>query len=190
MPKYCTSCGVELEKGVKFCLNCGTKAEETPASPKQPQPQQPSITQQPPLQPQPQQPMPILTPQKSKTKLIAVITIIVVAVIVIAVLFFAVFQNNTATTDTSSFVGSWNVEYLVGSSNPNLVWTFNQDGTLKSEQGNDVIWSDYEISGGRLCISSNEYSYYHCYDYELTDGGNSLTLSARGTTSIILGRIV
>jgi len=161
MPKYCMSCGAELPEGTQFCTGCGTKVEQTP-----------------------QQPMPIQALKKSKTKLIAIIAIIVVAIIVVAVLFLVVLGN-----DTSKFTGTWTVEYLVGSTNPNLEWTFNQNGTLKSEQpGYNPIWSSYELSGGRVCFKSNEYTYYHCYDYEFSDNGNKLTLSARGIDSIILSR--
>jgi len=170
MVKHCPSCGVGLAEGAKFCLDCGAKVEEIPAAP---------------VQPQPQQTMPIQAPKKSKTKLIAVIAIIVVAIIVAAVLFLVVLQD-----DTSKFIGTWDVEYLEGTTNPNLEWTFNQNGTLKSKQpGYNPIWSNYEISGGRMCLSSNEYTYYHCYDYEFSDGGNGLTLSAAGNTVIVLSKV-
>ena len=179
MAKFCPNCGAGLAEGAKFCLGCGAKVEGIPAAPAQPE-----VSQQQPLQSQPQQPMPIQTTKKSKTKLIAVIAIILVAIIVAAVLLLVVLQE-----DTSKFIGTWNVEYLEGSTNPNLEWTFNQNGTLSSKQpGYDPNWYDYEISGGRLCLSSNEYTYYHCYDYKFSNGGNSLTLSAGGDTAIVLSK--
>ena len=104
-----------------------------------------------------------------------------VVMVVVVVLFFVLFQN-----DAANFVGTWDIEYLSGSSNPTGEWTFYNDGTLKIEQGSSDIWNDYEIINGKICLSSSEYSYYHCYDYEFTNGGTSLTLSADGTTSVEL----
>lgn len=61
MPKYCPNCGHQVDGGALFCDNCGTKLQDRPNTPPEPQPQQPV---QPPQQPTaqtvlpPQQPAP------------------------------------------------------------------------------------------------------------------------------------
>jgi len=170
------SCGAKLEAGAKFCISCGATIKGKATPPEQPQTQQPST------QPQQQQPVPVQTLKKPKTKLIMLITAVVVIIVVLAVLFLVFLSD-----DTSKFVGTWTIEYLHGRTDPDLEWTFYTNGTYKSEQpGYPLIWINFELSGDRFCTSSNEYTYYHCYDYEFSNGGNKLTLSARGEDSIIL----
>jgi len=173
MVKYCINCGNKIPDDVNFCTKCGTKTDTA---------QQP---QQPPQNiPAPTPAMPV----KPKSKLMIPIIITIIAVIVICVvLFLFVFSN-----PSGQFVGVWNIDYMTGSSSSDgYTWTFYEDGQMKSvnEEYSSVIWSNYTVYNDKMCFSSNEYTYYHCYDYEFTEGGNKLTLSAENVESIILSKV-
>ena len=178
MVKNCPKCGKEFLDDVNFCDGCGVQAvikQETPkATPPQPI--------QPPVQNQIMQ-----YPKKSKTGLlVGLLVMVVVIVIVIVLLYFFVFQSNAG-----QLVGAWDEEYQVGVSSSSAIWTFYDDGRVKvaNEGYSSVIWNEYEVKGGMVCLSSDEYSYYHCYDYTFSEGGNKLTLSAAGVNSIVLSKI-
>ncbi len=177
MVKNCPNCGMEFPDNINFCDGCGVQLVEKQAAPIATQPQ----TVQPPVQ------SPVVQyPKKSKTGLI-VVSVVVAAVIIISVLlYFFVFQSNAG-----QLVGTWDEEYQVGVTNSDSTWTFSSAGRVKIENNyySSVIWNDYEVKGDMICISSDEYSYYHCYDYTFTEGGNKLTLSAAGIESIILTKI-
>lgn len=183
MPKYCTNCGNKLVEGIKFCTSCGNKVEDVT-----PPPEQPVAPQQIPVAPPP--PPPSQVPKKPKTKIFALIAIIIVAVIIIVVLFFFVFQNNTATTgDTSDFIGSWDATFILGVSSPDQTFTFYTNGSMKITSGFTEEWNTFDITGGRLCWTSVYYQYYHCYDYELSAGGSTLTLKQDSQTTHIFNKI-
>ena len=206
MSKYCTKCRAEVKEGAKFCNKCGniipeqTIPKETEKKPKdtsnvpqqnqqqiaQPSPQQPTQPQQIPATPMPVQQQTYVPVQqkKSNKKLIAIIltVVIVIVVVLLAVLLLM--------GDEGKFYGTWNVEYMTGSSNPDTKWTFSENGKMESIYGtNTPISSTYEIRGGRLCLSFDEYNYYHCYDYEFSNGGNTLTLAVKDITSIRLIKV-
>ena len=190
MTKYCANCGAKLEKGAKFCPSCGLKIEEAPAAPIQPAPVVPDTNMPPPqqqVQSIPQQP--IQTPKKSKTKLIAIIAIIVVAVVV-AVLVFMFLPGESGKDDMDKFYGKWGVEYFKDSSSNKVTWEFFQNGTLDIVfEDTNHMWYTYDLADSRLCIISDEYNYYHCYDYELKSNGNELNLKAAGITIVLMSKI-
>jgi len=189
MVKICSKCGIEYADDTMFCSNCGLQVEEKYIPPVVPQPQ---IIQQ------PQQPMTIQPIKKSKTPLIVGVIVVVLAIAFIMG-FFLIFSGsqddaesqNDAVYNSGQFVGSWDEEYQVGVSNSNSIWTFYDDGTVKmvNNQYSSVIWNDYETNGDMICLSSNEYSYYHCYDVTFKEGESKLVLSAAGVNSIILTKI-
>ena len=178
MVKNCPNCGKEFPDNINFCDGCGVQLLVKQAAPIVTQPQ----TVQPPVQ------SPVVQyPKKSKKGLlVGLLVMIVVIVVVIVLLYFFVFQSNAG-----QFVGAWDEEYQVGVTNSDSTWTFSSDGRVKIENNyySSVIWFDYEVKGGMICTSSDEYSYYHCYDYTFTEGGNKLTLSVDGVNSIVLNKI-
>jgi hypothetical protein len=173
MVRYCINCGNKIPDNVNFCTKCGTKTSTT-QQPQQPSQNNPAST--------------LAMPVKNKNKLIIPIIITIIAVIVIClVLFLFVFSN-----PSGKFVGVWNIEYLSGAgSDYEGTWTFYEDGQMKSvnEEYSSIIWRNYTVYNDKICLSSNEYSYYHCYDYDFTEGENKLTLSANDVESVILSKI-
>ena len=78
---FCTSCGEELPPGSKFCENCGTLVEQTPAPvPSEPPVPEPVVVQQP-LVPPP--------PPKKPVPALLIIGVLVVLALVAAAVWFA-----------------------------------------------------------------------------------------------------
>jgi len=183
MVKFCSKCGIEYSDDTMFCSNCGLQVEEKYIPP---------VVTQPQIIQQPQQPRVMQPIKKSKTALIVgVIVIVIVIVFIMGFLLFFSGSQDDAVYNSGQFVGSWDEEYQVGVSNSDSIWTFFDDGTVKivNNQYSSVIWRDYKIHGDMICLSSNEYSYYHCYDVTFKEGENKLELSAAGVNSIILTKI-
>ena len=178
MVKNCPNCGKEFPDNINFCAGCGVQLVVKQVAPIVTQPQ----TVQPPIQ------SPVVQyPKKSKIGLlVGLLVMVAVIIIVIVLLFFFVFQS-----DAGQLVGAWDEEYQVGVSSSSAIWTFYDDGRVKiaNDEYSSAIWRDYEVKGGMVCLSSDEYSYYHCYDYEFSEGGNKLTLSAADVNSIVLNKI-
>ena len=162
MKKYCIKCGAEVKKGTKFCTGCGniipeqTIPKETEKKPKDTS-NLPQQNQQQIVQPLPQQPTYAPVKQKKSNKKLIAIILTVVIVIVVVLLAVLLLMG-----DEGKFYRTWNVDYMTGSSSTDTKWTFSENGKMESIYGtNTTITSTYEITGGRLCLSFDEYNYYH-----------------------------
>ncbi len=182
MVKFCPSCGNQNSDDDFFCQNCGRQIDGNinPSS------QTPQQTPQ-----QQDQPMPIY-PKKSKTGLIiGIIAIILIIFIIMAYfLFFLGSQDEENSIDKGKVVGTWNEDYQKGVSNSDSIWTFHENGdvTIVNNYYSSTITQTYKINGNMICFSSNDYSYYHCYDLSF-DENNRMVLSAAGVDSIILSKV-
>ena len=191
MSKYCPKCGAEVTEGVKFCGSCGAKfegepwtiPEPMPAAPIPPPPPQPQYVQPPP-QPQGYAPMP---PKKSNAKLLgAVIAIIVIVAVVCVVLFFVLGGSGGA------LVGTWENE--VGGMTTRMKLNGDNSVEMSIEMGGQSTpfakVGTWKEEGGQLCLTTTSSEMgvsegTQCYDYELSNGSNTLTLTyeGQGTTT-------
>jgi hypothetical protein len=170
MVGYCPNCGVEVNEGHKFCLNCG--AELGSSTFDEQVAQTPTVapvpTQQPYGQTQGYMPM---QPKKSNMKIIiALIAIIVVVVVVILAVFFLLGGGAD-----SRFVGEWEYTITPGYS---LDMKFNSDGSVaigyNDEYGGTL--GEWEVEGDQLCVSGEGGQDRSCMKYTFSNNGNTLTL--------------
>jgi hypothetical protein len=184
MPNFCPSCGAKVEEGYKFCLSCGAQLQnaDTPPS-NMPKDQEPPVTQ-------PQQPMqagitPAMQPKKSN-KILFISIIAIIVIVIIAVVIFMLLGGGVI---DSRFVGEWeqyDIEFMT------MDWNFKNDGSLEIMGMDLATWS---VKGNRLCISYDDlWGEYIpegsldevCYNFEFSDGGNTLTLSLDESEYIVL----
>ena len=182
MSKYCPKCGAEVTEGVKFCGSCGAKfegepwtiPEPMPVAPIPPPPPQPQYVQPPP-QPQGYAPMP---PKKSNAKLIVAV--------VCVVLFFVLGGSGGA------LVGTWENE--VGGMTTRMKLNGDNSVEMSIEMGGQSTpfakVGTWKEEGGQLCLTTTSSEMgvsegTQCYDYELSNGSNTLTLTyeGQGTTT-------
>ncbi len=185
MPNFCPSCGTKVEEGYKFCLSCGAQLQNAGTPPSDiTKDQEPQVTQQ-------QQPIaqegisPAMQPKKSNKilliSIIALIAIIIIAVVVFIFLIGGVIDNR--------FVGEWEQD---DGGFMTMDWNFKNDGSLEIMNMNLATWS---VKGNQLCISYDEFMDDYipegaldevCYNFEFSDGDNTLTLSLDGSEYIVL----
>lgn len=188
MVSYCSSCGAEIKKGHKFCLNCGADLQSSSSSFEEQVAQTPTVSAPIPAQ----QPMPQQTysqtqgyipfePRKSNKKLIAAILAIVIVVVVVLILVVFLFGKNAGTGD---FVGTWTMDSMEvnGQSMPvpgGVTVRFNSDGTYEATSGGSAQTGTWEIKDGKFYTSSGSNSPFSSYSwsYQFSDGGNTLTMS-------------
>ncbi|UCF49739.1 MAG: zinc-ribbon domain-containing protein [Thermoplasmatales archaeon] len=184
MPNFCPSCGTKVEEGNKFCLSCGIQLQNTDTPPSnKPNSQEPPATQQQPLE---QSGItPAIQPKKSKNILFVSI-IAIIAIVIIAVLVFIFLSGGVL---DSRFVGEWeqyDAEFMT------FDWNFKNDGSLEIMGMDLATWS---VKNNQLCISYDELWEEYipegsldevCYNFEFSDGGNTLTLSLNGSEFTVL----
>ena len=183
MVRYCPSCQAKVKEGSKFCLSCGAKLQEEISGVQATQESSAQTTSY--QQPMQQQTYGIMRPEKSKKGLIiAVIAIIAIVLIIVIVLLLI---GGTLSGDASKFIGTW--EYSIGSDYLADI-KFNSDKSLTYSisgysikigswdvRNNKLVW---EITMSDIELSSQE------FDYEFSNGGNTLTLISGGTNYMTL----
>jgi hypothetical protein len=177
MADHCSDCGAELIEGSKFCTACGKTVEQQPETPVQPEPEQPVEKKQ------------TFTPPKTKKKsrkkfIMGLLAIIVVAALVIIIAVYLLGNTESPVVADGRFVGEWE-QNIHG--NPST-WTFNSDSTfgIINPQSSIMNNGTWEATGNQLCLYNNVV----CYTYELSDGGNILTLNKIGQNNSYLTNIV
>lgn len=198
MPNYCPNCGSEVKEGFKFCLNCGRQLQsegtEGSSKPNEQAARTTSIDETtsvpPPQQSMTQQSYPhIMQPTKSNKKLIMVLIAIVAIVIVISVVVFVLLGSSA----DSRFVGEWELEG--GDSFTGSTMTFEGNGDWKMGYlGTSFKIGIWSVQGDNIClIMTNEFldmdqllGDTQCYQYEFSNNGNTLTLSATGEDTMVL----
>ncbi len=198
MPNYCPSCGSEVKEGYKFCLNCGGQLQpegtEGPSTPNEQAVQKPSINETSSVSP-PQLPMtqqsysPTIQPTKSNKKLIMVLIASVVIVVVIAVVVFVLLGSGA----DSRFVGNWQLEGGDGFTGSTMTFEGNGDWKM-GYLGASFKIGKWNVQGDNFCLNMTnwfpEMDYVlgntQCYQYEFSNDGNTLTLSATGEATMVL----
>ena len=182
MPEYCPSCGAKVDEGYKFCLSCGAQlhSEDTKDS-------ETSIDQNSKVL-SPQQPIKQggnTQPRKpNKVLFIALIAVIAIIIIVVVYLF-----TGGGVID-ARFVGEWqqNDDFM------QINWNFNSDGSLEMMGMNFANWS---VKNNQLCFKIKNDEFWNefipegsldevCYDFEFSDGGNTVYLSIDGSENFVL----
>jgi hypothetical protein len=191
MSNFCPSCGAKVEEGNKFCLRCG--AQLNPENISDSGDSNENISQQPSQQdPQTQPPITPSGQKKSnKNLLIALIAIIAIIVIVIVIIF-------SSRGLDSRFIGEWEI---VSDGFDTFNWIFNGDGSVKMKgMGVDIDFATWSVSGNQICLKMLEndiwgsylpegYENEICYDFEFSNGGNTVYLSIEGSENFILTKI-
>ena len=183
MPNFCSSCGAKIKGDYKFCLNCGAQIKI--------QTDQGSFKDQTAQSLEPQtgqlQTYAPMQPKKSKTGLIIGIIIIVVILVVLLVAAFMFFGGGMTSGSGSEFYGAW--ETTMGDMMTYEI-IFDSDNSLKySITGYVVEIGTWKVNNNKLNLtidipgsefSSNE------YEYEFSDGGNTLELKIDGISNLVL----
>jgi len=213
MAKYCPSCGAEVKEGFKFCLSCGAQLQANAQGSKAAKDtvDTGSFEDQVAVQPetgapvaQPQQPMPPpvipgqtygqsqthapLQPKKPNMKLIGVIAAIVIVVVVIAVVFFMFIGGAD-----SRFVGEWEMEGGDGLFGSIFIFEGNGDWKIGSG-GTSMKVGTWNVQGDNFCFKVTDWlpgmdqsgGDTQCYQYELSNNGDTLTFSTSGYTTMTL----
>jgi len=189
MTKFCPSCGTKVDEGNKFCLKCG--AQLNPESTADATSSNENISQQPNQQVPPTQPKDIPTGQKKSNKnfLIALIAIIAIVIVIVVIIIF------TGGGIDNRFVGEWEIS---SDGFDFFYWTFSSDGSLIMEvSGFDIEIATWSVSGNQICLDMRENEFWVpegyadeiCYDYEFSDGGNTVSLSIEGSENLVLTKI-
>jgi hypothetical protein len=182
MPNFCPSCGAKVDEGYKFCLSCGAKlqSEDTLDS----KTSNENNTQEHGQQfPPAQQGYTPPTGQKKLNKNLLIVLIAIIVVIVVVIML-------TGGGIDSRFVGEWE---QTGGGLMTIDWTFNNDGSLEIMGMDLAKWS---VNGNKLCFETTndfwddymmEGSFDEvCYDFEFSDGGNTVYLSIDGSENLVL----
>jgi hypothetical protein len=198
MPNFCQSCGAKVEEGYKFCLSCGaqirpegsTKLDNSVGNASQTN-STGMTSKESPQQPIKQQEYtPTIKSGKSNKKLIISLIAIFAIIIVISIVIFIL---SGVTTD-NRFVGEWaitNGDVAFGS----MIFEGNGDWKI-GYMGTSIKIGTWSVQGSSFCFEVTDYleGIYpsqistQCYQYELSNDKNTLTLTAPGETSMILSR--
>jgi hypothetical protein len=195
MPKFCGNCGAEVKKGYKFCLSCGKEINAiTAKSTTQPQTiqTQPSQTQPTPPPVVPQLGYAPTPPKKTNTKLLLgiIIALIAIVIVIVVVIIFVDGGGGILEGSDSDFIGTW--ETNIGDF-WTYQWIFNADKTLEyGLQGYTAEVGTWEVVNGKLhfkitVIGSDLSS--QDYDYEFSNGGNTLELEINGVTMFTMTKV-
>jgi hypothetical protein len=197
MVNKCPSCGEEIKKNFKFCLNCGykltadeqttTKVESITSS-AGPTPKETTTSVPSPQKPIPQQAYePSYTgsqtqPKKSNMKIIGILGIIIAIIVIIVILFLLIGGGSD-----SRFVGTW--EYSEPTTGMTFGYVFNGDGSLEvtSDYGSFKV-GKWRVSGNQLCFEADEsFSTVttglfeeQCINYSFSSDGRQLTITSSG----------
>jgi len=120
------------------------------------------------------------------------------AILFLAILFCGCTEN-PFDGEKNKFIGTWRT---VETSLDSEIWTFYSNGTIKTvssylEEGEEepsisISWSNYEIDDYKLCFTqAGEYGDNPpmCFDYEFSNGNNSLTLSYKAVVALVLSKV-
>jgi len=191
MAKACEKCGAPLKDDAKFCINCGAKLAEPAPEPRpiDPQPTQPPTQQQAyNYQPPPAQ-------KKSNKMLFGILAIVIIAVVIIAVVLILLLGGGSLSGDEGKFVGTWEWELsgygmdisyeLKFDSNKKLSMSamgsgMAEVGTWKVENSKLVL--EYNIPGYGADLPDGS------YNYEFSNGDNTLTLKENSITVMELNK--
>jgi hypothetical protein len=114
--------------------------------------------------------------------------IAIIAIIIVIAIVFIVFLGGGI---DSRFVGVW--EQSDNGFMP-FDWTFNSDGSLEIMGMNFANWN---VKGNQICLKMKDNELWGeyipegsldevCYDYEFSNGGNTVSLSLDGSDFIVL----
>lgn len=173
MSNYCPSCGAKVDEGYKFCLSCG--AQLYPDDAKDSKTSDELNNQVPPSQPR----------KSNKILLIALIAIIAIIIIIVVVLLLG------GGVIDSRFIGEWEQN---DSGMMTIDWNFNSDGSLGIMGMNFATWS---VKNNKLCFKVKDNEFWSdfipegsldevCYNFEFSDGGNTVSLSIDGSENFVL----
>ena len=179
MPNYCPSCGAKVDEGYKFCLSCEAKleTENTP---------NPENSPEEPIQ---QGTMPPAQNKSNKNLLFGLIAIIVIVVVIAVIIII------TGGSLDGRFIGEWEIS---SDGFETFNWVFESDGTLKmTGMGMNIDIASWSVRGGQLCLNMKENELFGdflpeqyvdeiCYDFEFSNGENTLTLSIDGSENLVL----
>ena len=188
MPNYCPSCGANLDESYKFCLSCGVKLDISGSNNKKDtnRNEEPSNA---PAAPNSQENIAPSTQSRKSNKVLLMTIIAIIAILIIIVVVVFVF-NGDGVID-SRFIGEWEQtdgEFM------KIDWTFKSDGSLEIMSMDLASWI---VKGNQLCFNTNEFWDDFmpegsldevCYDFEFSNGGNTVTLSIDGSENTILNR--
>jgi len=171
----CPKCGAEVKKGFKFCLACGApiQAGANQASPA--------------ANPASQQMYTPVPPKKSNTKLIfGLIAIIAIVVIVIAIALVLMGGSGA-----SQFEGTWDVQSMGIDTGQ---WTFYGNGTMTYTYDfgygePSVTWSTWRVENNKFYLGPEMDFIEMGYNYEFSNGGNTLILKYSSITAYTLTRV-
>jgi len=190
MPIFCSTCGIKVDDGYKFCLSCGAQLQtEENTEPIKSEEKDITIPSQKPISiegyTQPSQPI-----KSKKFLFITLIAIIAIIIIVAVVLIFI-----TGGVIDHRFVGEWGIS---DSDFETFNWYFESDGSLKiTGLGADIDFATWNVKGSKLCLKMKENEIMGeyipegfldevCYDFEFSDGGNTVSLSLDGSENLVL----
>ncbi len=183
MGKYCPSCGVKVKEGSKFCLSCGANLLTEQSGVQDTQSSSAQVPQY--QQPIQQQTYPTIQPKKSNKGLIIAIIAIIAIVVIIAIIFLLI--GGTLGSDASKFIGTWE-SYISGDYVADI--KFNSDKSLEyGIYGYSLNVGTWNVQNNKLILVITEIGTdltSQEYDYEFSDGGNTLTLKYQGIDIITL----
>ena len=181
MVKYCPSCGAEVKEGSKFCLGCGAQLQAEASAPQAAQTPPPVAPVPPPQQPMPQQTYAPTQPKKTNTKLILGIIIAIVAIVVVLLVVFLFLGGGGLSGEAGKFVGTWEVDI---SGFFTYEMKFNSDKSLEyGMSGYSSVVGTWDVQDGKLVTeitASGSDLVSQEYDYEFSNGGNTLILQYDG----------
>lgn len=106
-------------------------------------------------------------------------------------------DNDVNDYTIEDILGSWEMaEDPSSGSSYDQIWTFYSNGSMKmdyiytysvydgtNETSTYTTWANYELKNNQLCLNYTEYSFETCYDFEITNNGNTLTTTYYSITS-------
>ncbi len=186
MPNFCPSCGAKVDEGYKFCLSCGAKLQLESTN-ELSKPEEQVAPAPPPQQPNSQESITPATQPRRLNKILLMSLIAIIAVIIIIVVIVFMFTGGGVIDNR--FVGEW--EQSDGGV-MTIDWTFKSDGSMEI-MGMDL--ASWNVKGNQLCFKTNEFWDEFmpegtldevCYNFEFSNGGNTVTLSINGSENFIL----
>jgi hypothetical protein len=177
MPNFCPSCGTKVDEGNKFCLKCG--AQLNPESTAETGSSNENISQQLNQQAPPDQSQNKSPGQKKSNinLLIALIAIIAIVIVIVVIIMF------TGGGIDNRFVGEWEQDDDLMP----ISWNFKSDGTFEMM---GIGFGKWSVHGNQICITPDlelgDFADDVCYDFEFSNGGNTVSLSIGGSENLVL----
>ncbi len=179
----CPICNKDIPIESKVCPYCETEFEENPDMeidpilkvevPKKQLNMSPGYT-------------PVKGPtEEEKKKVYRIITIIIAFIVIVAAAYLVlqIFSNEDKSSVKDELIGTWQGGMTNGSGyETNKIWIFFTNNSLKENDTFGVDWYTYYTEGDKkLCKEDVSISFLMCYGLELTNNGNTLSLSLGGS---------